>query len=92
MFQISKMWFEYFLDSGVKISNGMETRSCLGRVFNFKLDSFVSKQFKCTAYAQPPLELKTRPGFVLYAEFCPWLDQGILTEGEGSVQLTTSLG
>ncbi len=33
-----------------------------GRVFNFKLGRFTSKQRRCIAYTQPPLKLKTRPG------------------------------
>ncbi len=37
----------------------------MGRVFNFKLDHFVSKQGNCMAHKQPLLELKTRP------RFCP---------------------
>ncbi len=37
-------------------ANWREPKSCLGRVFNFKLDSFASYQHK-----RPLLELKTRP-------------------------------
>jgi len=51
--------------SGSAISNGREPRSCLGRVFNIKLGSFVSKQLNCMSQTQPLLELKTRP------RFCP---------------------
>ncbi len=44
-------------------ANGREPKSCLGRVFNFKLGHFASKQHKCMAHMQPLLELKTRPSF-----------------------------
>jgi hypothetical protein len=47
------------------ISNGREPSSCLGRIFNSKLGSFVSKQRNCTARTQLLLELKIRP------RFCP---------------------
>ncbi len=43
--------------------NGREPWSCLGRVFNFKLGHFASKQHKCIAHMQQLLELKTRPRF-----------------------------
>ncbi len=46
---------------GSTISNGREPRSCLGRVFNFKLCLFALLQNKSTAHVQPLLELKTRP-------------------------------
>ncbi len=49
--------------AGSAISNGREPRSCLGRVFNIKLGSFVSKQLNWVAHTQPLLELKTRPRF-----------------------------
>ncbi len=42
------------------LSHGREPRRCLGRVFNIRLGSFVSKQCKCMAHTQPLLELKTR--------------------------------
>ncbi len=37
------------IQAGSAISNGREPRSCLGRVFNIKLGSFVSKQLNCMA-------------------------------------------
>ncbi len=36
--------------AGRVISNGREPRSCLGRVFNIKLDSFASKQHNCMVH------------------------------------------
>jgi len=35
---------------GSAITNGREPSSCLGRVFNFKLGSFVSKKYNCMAW------------------------------------------
>ncbi len=51
--------------AGSALSNGREPRSCLGRVFNFKLDRFASLHNKCMAHIQPLLKLKTWPRFVL---------------------------
>jgi hypothetical protein len=42
------------------ILNGKEPKPCLGRVFNFKLDSFTAKNSKCVAGKQPVLELTTK--------------------------------
>jgi len=50
---------------GSAITNGREPGSCLGRVFNFKLGSFVSKKYNSKARTQPLLKLKTQP------RFCP---------------------
>ncbi len=50
---------------GSAISNGREPRSCLGRVFSFKLDTFTSKHHKCAACKWALLKLKT------LARFCP---------------------
>jgi len=41
---------DQWLISGSAISNGREPRSCLGRVFNIKLGSLVSKQLNCIAH------------------------------------------
>ncbi len=51
------------MEAGSAITNGREARSCLGRVFNFKLGSFVSKKYNSMACTQPLLKLKTRPRF-----------------------------
>ncbi len=53
------------LNVGSAKANGREPKSCLGRVFNFKLDCLASQQNKCMADMQSLLELKTRP------RFCP---------------------
>ncbi len=50
-----------FIQLGSAISIGREPDSCLGRVFNFKLDSFASNQHKYTLFVQPFIELKNRP-------------------------------
>ncbi len=42
-------------------SNGTETKSCLGRVFNSKLGRIATLLSKLIAISQPHLELKTRP-------------------------------
>jgi hypothetical protein len=48
--------------TGSAISNGREPRSCLGRVFNFKLGCFATLGSKCIVLRmQPLLKLKTRP-------------------------------
>ncbi len=47
------------------LSNRSELESCLGRVFNFKLDSFASYQQMCIVFMQPFLELKTGPRVTL---------------------------
>jgi hypothetical protein len=49
--------------AGSAKANGREPKSCLGRVFNFKLDCFVV--YNCMAYIQvlPSLQWKTRPRF-----------------------------
>ncbi len=44
---------------------GREPKSCLSRVFNFKLDCFVMCTTEWRIQAHPSLELKTRP------RFCP---------------------
>ncbi len=59
--------------AGSDITNRREPRSCLGRVFNFKLGSFVSKKYHCMACTQSLLKLKFGPGLVLIAKVCPWL-------------------
>ncbi len=56
-----KMWQK----PGSAITNGREPRSCLGRVFNFKLGCSVSEKCNCTACTRPLLELKIQP------RFCP---------------------
>jgi hypothetical protein len=55
------VWAEIFIvRPGSAKANGREPKSCLGRVFNFKLDSFADTKDAC-GY----LKLKTRP------RFCP---------------------
>ncbi len=44
-------------------SNGREPKSCLGRVFNFKLGRFAMLAVAWRMQAHPCLELKTRPRF-----------------------------
>ncbi len=43
--------------AGWTISNGREPKSCLGQIMNFKLISFASKQYNCTAWMRPLLDL-----------------------------------
>jgi hypothetical protein len=50
---------------GNKKENGSEPKSCLGRVFNFKLDSFADMNELYGANAKPCLKLKLGP------RFCP---------------------
>ncbi len=57
-------YFEHGMAGSVK-ANGSEPKSCLGRVFNFKLDCFVMYAIERHIQAHPSLELKTRP------RFCP---------------------
>jgi hypothetical protein len=47
-----KMYFSYLkaIVLGSAISNGREPRKFLGRVFNIKLGSFVSKQLNCIVH------------------------------------------
>jgi hypothetical protein len=45
------------------MSNGREPKSCLGQIFNFKLDRFASEQHRGMTYTWPLSELKTRPRF-----------------------------
>jgi hypothetical protein len=47
----------------VQYQMGENLKSCLGRVFHFKLGSFASKQQKWLGYIQQLLELKTWPRF-----------------------------
>ncbi len=52
---------------------GREIKSCLGRVFHFKLGSFVViKEVQGKMHRQI-LSRKLSPGFVLLAYVCPWL-------------------
>jgi hypothetical protein len=44
-------------------ANGIELRSCLGRVCNFKLSRFVMYSIDWHIQALPRLELKTQPKF-----------------------------
>ncbi len=72
--QIPQRQVDTFLSvsAGSAISNGREPRSCLGRVFNIKLGSFVSKQLNCMARTHTATSWKLGLGFVLLAEVCPW--------------------
>jgi hypothetical protein len=72
-----------------RISNGARPKSCLGRVFNLK-----EQQFKQIFLVSK----KVGPDFVLLAKVCPRTNtlaahiaknHGSLTEGEGSVPLTS---
>jgi hypothetical protein len=44
-------------------ANGREPKSCLSRVFNFKLGCIVMYTIAQHIQARPSLELKTRPRF-----------------------------
>jgi hypothetical protein len=46
---------------GSTITNRREPRSCLGRVFNSKLDCIATLGSKCMVCMQPLLKLKTQP-------------------------------
>ncbi len=46
---------------GSTITNGREPRSCLGQVFNSKLDRIATLGSKCMVCIQPLLKLKTLP-------------------------------
>ncbi len=48
-----------------------EPKSCLGRVFNSKLDRIVILRSKCMLSMQPLLQLKLGTGLVLSAKVCP---------------------
>jgi hypothetical protein len=41
--------------------NRREPKGCLGRVFNFKLDSFASYQHNHFVLTEPIVDMKTRP-------------------------------
>jgi hypothetical protein len=49
------------VNPGSTVTNGREPRSCLGRVFNFKLGCIATPGSKCMVCIQPLLKLKTRP-------------------------------
>jgi len=49
--------------AGSTKANGREPKSCLYRVFNYKLGCFDKLHKKCIAWKCPLLELKTRPKF-----------------------------
>ncbi len=51
--------------SGSVKAIGRDPKSCLGRVFNFKLGCFVTCTIAWPIHARPSLELKTRPRFSL---------------------------
>ncbi len=54
--------YEHRPKTGSAITNGREPKSCLGRVFNSKLDCFATPYRKCIVWRmQPLLKLKTRP-------------------------------
>jgi len=58
-----RRWPQRPLFWGSAVANGREPTSCLGRVFNFKLGSFVSKRCNCMACTRPLLGLKTQTRF-----------------------------
>jgi hypothetical protein len=70
-----------------------EPKSSFGRVFNFKLGCFVMCAIVRYTQARPSPELKTRPRFRPVSLHLSMLkvptNQGSLTEGNGSVQLTS---
>jgi hypothetical protein len=47
------------------MSNGRQPKSCLGRVFNFRVVSFASQQIKCMLHMRALLELKILVKFVV---------------------------
>jgi hypothetical protein len=49
--------------TGSAKSNGREPKSCLARVFNFKLGRFVMSAMARYRRTHPHLKLKTRPRF-----------------------------
>jgi hypothetical protein len=51
------------------ISNGRQPKSCLCRVFSFKLGHFVKLHEKCMSYIESILELKTEPSGLYYKTF-----------------------
>jgi hypothetical protein len=53
----------WFGATGSTKANGREPKSCLGRVFNFKLGCFVMCTIAWPIQARLSLELKTRPRF-----------------------------
>jgi len=73
---LTKRWSSIF--------NEREPKICLGWVFNFKLDSFTPQQKKCTT-STLPWSRKLAPGFVLFADVCPW------TKGILSLEMNKSL-
>ncbi len=54
---------------GSLTSNGREPKSCLDRVFNFKLESFDSYRHKCIVFMQAILELNSRPRGLYHKTF-----------------------
>jgi hypothetical protein len=48
-------------------ANGNDPKSCLGRVFHFKIGRFVVQKDVHSANARPYLKLKTRPRFFLHS-------------------------
>ncbi len=66
-FPCHKCFFYSFSKSallGSTKANGRELKSCLGRVFNFRLGCFVMYATAWHIQAPPSLELITRPRFV----------------------------
>ncbi len=63
------------LNRGSAISNGRERRSCLGRLFNIALGSFVSKQPNCMAHthtATSRVENSAQVSSSWLKFVCPW--------------------
>jgi hypothetical protein len=54
---------EKWSEPGSTKANGREPKSCLGQVFNFKLDCFVTYAIERHIQAHPSLELNTLPWF-----------------------------
>ncbi len=63
---------QFLLYTGSVISTGREPRSCVARVFNFKLGSLTRKHHKFAACKWPLPKKKTRPRFCPFirAQFC----------------------
>ncbi len=65
--------------TGNVMYDGRDPKSCLGQVFNLKLDSFAQWQFQCMAYTWSLLELKTQPRFCPVKWVCPLLNKCMKT-------------
>ncbi len=78
-------------DAGSAKANGRETKSCLVRVFNFKLGCFVLCTIAWPIQARPSLEWKIRPRFCPVSLSVSMADAGNTKGGSIIVQLTSCL-